>query len=228
MNDKHKRWKMRDWEIDRFVRAYRKKLFCFKCRWGSAGDSWPNHRPRVDFADGIMAPGKKGESNCHQFLVVSPFTRLFSQEYLIQFSAAWELFGIYKQPRERLEAETDGYAIDLCVYDAPRPPYGTGKPVIGREVKVKRKMHNKLVSDIKRCRGLLKAKKKDCLSGEEYCGDHRKCTWIRNHPTVRYLWVRSQDESDMFKVQRTADGGFDLNGPVPHSQRHKVLARRNW
>jgi hypothetical protein len=159
VNDKHERWEMRDWEIDRFVGAYRKKLFCFKCRWGSADDSWSNGRARVDFADGIMALGKKGVSNCHEFLVVWPFTRLFSQEYLIQFSAAWELFGIYKQQRERLEAETDRYAIDLCVYDAPRPPYGKGKPVIGGEVKVNAKKHNKFVSDVKRCRGLLQARR---------------------------------------------------------------------
>jgi hypothetical protein len=61
-----------------------------------------------------------GSPYVHEFLEVvcgRPVARLYSQEYLAQFSAAGELAGVYGQPRERLLAEAPlppgGYGIDL-------------------------------------------------------------------------------------------------------------------
>ena len=165
----------------------------------------------------------------HEFLVSweCHIARLYSHEYFTQFSAAGELVGFYGQPSERLLAELPlvengrigGYAIDLAVLDGPRPLAGKAKPVIGAEIKRLLKDHQILIASIKRCRGLL---------SKDECGrDHRKCMGIRQTPSVRYLWVRSQYERDLFEVKRAADTGFDLEG-VPDSQIQTVLSRQDW
>jgi len=51
--------------------------------------------------------------------------------------------------------------------------------------------------------------------------------WIRQTPSVQYLWVRSQDEADLFEVKRADDTGFDLER-IPDSQIQGVLSRHDW
>ncbi len=172
----------------------------------------------------------------HEFLDTvheTNIARLYKQEYFIQSSAAGELAGFYGQPRERLLLEaplvrdvgmgirsSGAYAMDLAVFDGPRTPRGSGTPVIGAPIKLSKDDHQELIAIFKRCRGLL---------DRESCGsDHRNCLWIRQNLTVQHLWVRSQNESDLFKVQRAGDGGFDLDGPRPRSERDDVLSRLDW
>jgi len=189
--------------------------------------------PRVDFAGDIMPVKPNGEPYVHEFLVAweIPTVRLHPHEYLTQFSVAGELVGVYEQPVDRLLAEAPldrddsrgirggAYAIDLATFDAPCPPRGRGKPVIGAEIKLTRESHHDFVTGRKKCRGLLA--KKNCRT------DHRKCEWVQQNLSVEYLWVRSQDHADLFKVLRAADGGFDLE-PVAASQIQGVLSRQNW
>lgn len=225
-----RKWEFRDWEIDWFLRAYYEhSLFRLEPRLGR------NRCPHVGFVGPLMLPSSTGNPYVHEFLVgweqERPFARLYSQEYLTQFSVAGELVGYYGQPAERLIAElvlvrevagkirTGGYAIDLALLDGPRPPQGHGKIVMGAEIKLTRKSHQKLIAAIKKCRGLLP----DRLCGSDY----RKCLWIRQTPTVRYLWVRSQDESDLFHVVRTPDTGFDLQ-LVAASQARQILSCQDW
>lgn len=229
------KWDLRDWEIDWFMRAYREySLFELKPRIGKPTSNWPSGCPHVGYAGPMILPNAEGKPYVHEFLVSweRPNARLHSHEYFTQFSAVGELVGIYGQPAERLLAElplvredagvmrSRGYAIDLAVLDGSRPPGGQGKPVIGAEIKRLRKDHQNLIASIGKCRGLLKNK--------EECGtEHNKCRWIRQTPSVRYLWVRSQDEANLFEVRRAADTGFDLE-PVPDSQVQGVLSRQNW
>lgn len=222
-----KEWEFRDWEIEWFFRAYGEyHLFELKAR---------RRGPSVDFIGDLMCLSVQEAPLVHEFLIAweIPTARLGPHEYLTQFAAAGELAGIYGQPRDKLSAEErlaradaakirpGGYAIDLAIYDGPRAPDKSGKPVIGVEIKLTRTGHRKFIAALKNCRGQLPSKQE--------CGqEHRKCLWIRQNPTAQYLWVRSQDQSDLFKIQRAADGGFDLDGPLSHPQRDKILSRQKW
>ena len=90
--------------------------------------------------------------------------------------------------------------------------------MIGAEIKLTRKDHQGFITGRKKCRGLLA--KGDCGT------DHRKCEWIQQNANVQYLWVRSQDQGDLFKVVRAADGGFDLD--TPDSETQAILSRQDW
>jgi hypothetical protein len=224
-----------DWEIDWFVRAYRDySLFELTPRRGRPYAKWPQGCPRIDIAGGIMELGIDGKSLCHEFLVVWPSRKLHQHEYLTQFAVAGELFAVYKQLRDRLVAEKDHYAIDLAVLDEKL------NPVIGAEVKVTENQHDTLVRGIRECRGReLPVYKCRLRVNDRKLGDHRKCCWIRDNPSVKYLWVRSAirkdpalrfGKSELFEIIRADDGLFDLSGPdpLPDSDRDAILSKRNW
>jgi hypothetical protein len=204
----------RDWEIECFLLAYHKyKLFDLKVRKGGPTTNCPDGCWRVNFEGELWPLKSKGNPYTHEFLDAyrPPLAKLYSHEYLTQGSAAGELAENYGQPADRLFFEAPlvrdasagiqsrAYAIDAALFDGSRPPYGSGKPVIGIPVKVTSEDHRALVRDLLRCGGLLND-----------CSNHGNCKWICQNQTVRYLWVRSQDESDLFEVQRKDDGGFTL------------------
>ena len=209
---------------DCFLRAYYEhSLFELKARVGPKGDA------HIGFVGPLMLPNSQGKPYVHEFLVgwkrERPLARLYSHEYLTQFSAAGELVGIYNQPDDRLVAELPlvreiagqmnfgGYAIDLAVLNGSRP---AGRPVIGAEIKLTKQGHCKLITALRGCGGL------------QACGsDHRKCLWIRQTRSVRYLWVRSQDQGDLFEIKRAGDTGFDIQ-QVPTSEVHSILSRQDW
>jgi hypothetical protein len=224
-----------DWEIDWFVRAYRDySLFELTPRRGRPYAKWPQGCPRIDIAGGIMELGIDGKSLGHEFIVVWPSRKLYQHEYLTQFAIAGELRGLYGQPLDRLVAEKDHYAIDLAVLDRQK------NPVIGAEVKVIEDDHDRLVRGIRECRGRELPVYKCLLRvNDRKFGDHRKCCWIRDNPSVKYLWVRSAirkdralkfGKSELFEViDRAPTGLFKLSDkPLPDSRRDAILSRQNW
>ena len=99
-----RKWEFKEWEIDCFLRAYYEhSLFELKARVGPKGDA------HIGFVGPLMLPNSQGKPYVHEFLVgwkrERPLARLYSHEYLTQFSAAGELVGIYNQPNDRLVAE---------------------------------------------------------------------------------------------------------------------------
>ena len=220
---KRKKWDLRDWEIEWFLRGYYDySLFDLKVRCGRRYPKWPNGCPHVSYAGDIMAVSDSGEPLTHEFLVAweKPIARIHPHEYLTQFSAAAELVGEYGQPADRLLAEADCYAIDLAIFDGPRH---LGKPVIAAEIKLTGKKHDALVEAIRKCRG-TGLTKDTCPARQDY----RKCLWIRRNRTVKYLWVRSQEKSELFEVIRGGDECFDLSDKLSDLQMQNILSRQDW
>ncbi|HEV8589298.1 MAG TPA: hypothetical protein VGQ72_10520 [Pyrinomonadaceae bacterium] len=231
-------WNIRPWEIESFMRGYRKlSLFTLEPHIGRPTKNRPDGCPSVRYGGALMARRKNGQPYTHEFLrcFEGPKTYLYKPEDIIQMCAATELVEVYQQPSERMLLEgplyadaslniaaSNPYAIDLVVFDGPRE---VGKPVMGGEMKVLRGAHDELVNAMNKCGGRL-------LSKKACGGDHNKCLWIRQNRTVKYLWVCSRGNDDLhqelFKVRRSIDGGFNLKEVKNQAERDRILSRQAW